>query len=120
MARQKRTSKVLETAHQRLAGFNAITPLPDFGTNLSLAAYTTRISNFSAKLDSYNQMLAALDSLQNDVDAAEADLRDTNKRMLSAAEAHYGSDSNEYEQVGGTRLSDRKRPVRKVTVKTEG
>jgi predicted nucleic acid-binding Zn-ribbon protein len=73
-----------------------------------------------AKLDSYNQRLAALDSLQNDVAASEADLRDTNKRMLSAAEAHYGSDSNEYEQVGGTRVSDRKRPVRKTLAKSEG
>lgn len=119
MARQKRTSKVLETAHQRLAGFNSITPPPDFGTNLSLAVYTAKINNFSTKLDSYNQMLAALDSLQNDVDADEGDLRDTNKRMLSAAEAHYGSDSNEYEQVGGTRVSDRKRPVRKAPAKSE-
>jgi len=44
-------------------------------------------------------MIAALDELQNQVDAAEASLRDLNKRMLAAAEAHYGPDSNQYEQA---------------------
>jgi len=45
-------------------------------------------------------------------------LRETNKRMLAAAEAHYGPDSNQYEQAGGTRLRDRKRPTRKVQPKS--
>lgn len=115
MARQKRTSSALEVGHHRLAGLNAITPPPDFGPNLSLAAYSTRIKNFSDRLDGYNQMLAAVDEQQNQVDAEEADLRDLNKRMLAAVEAHYGPDSSQYEQAGGTRLRDRKRPVRKQT-----
>lgn len=34
--------------------------------------------------------------------------------MLSAAKAHYGPDSSQYEQAGGTRQSDRKRPTRKA------
>jgi hypothetical protein len=117
MARQKRTSQVLETAHQRLAGLNSITPSPDFGSNLTLAAYSTQINNFSVKLDNYNQMIAALDELQNQVDADEASLRDANKRLLAAAEAHYGPDSSQYEQAGGTRQRDRKRPVRKPPAK---
>ena len=114
MARKKRTSQVLEAAHQRMAGLNSITPPPDFGSNLTLASYTAQINAFSTRLDNYNQMLASLDDLQNQVDAEEASLRETNKRMLSAAEAHYGPDSSQYEQAGGTRLSDRKRPTRKT------
>jgi len=39
MARTKRTSTVLETARQRLAGLKSITPAPDFGTALSLTGY---------------------------------------------------------------------------------
>lgn len=117
MARQKRTSLVLESAHQRLAGLNSITPPPDFGSTLTLAAYSTQINNFSTRLDNYNQMIAALDELQNQVDADEAILRDANKRMLAAVEAHYGPDSNQYEQAGGTRLRDRKRPTRRTTAK---
>ena len=115
MARQKRTSPTLEVGHHRLAGLNAITPPPDFGSSLTLAAYSTKIKNFGERLDSYNQMLAAVDEMQNQIDADEDDLRDMNKRMLSAVEAHYGPDSSQYEQAGGTRLRDRKRAVRKPT-----
>ena len=115
MARQKRTSPVLEVGHHRLAGLNSIAPPPDFGPNLTLTGYSTQIKNFSDRLNTYNQMLAALDEMQNLVEADEANLRDQNKRMLAAVEAHYGPDSNQYEQAGGTRLRDRKRPVRKQT-----
>jgi hypothetical protein len=117
MARQRRTSQALETAHQRLAGLNSITPPPDFGSSLTLAAYTAQINAFNTRLDAYNQMIAALDDLQNQVDADEASLRETNKRMLAAAEAHYGPDSSQYEQAGGTRQSERKRPARKTPAK---
>jgi len=40
-------------------------------------------------------------------------LRDLNRRILSAVEAQYGPDSSEYEQVGGTRQSERKQSTRK-------
>jgi len=113
MSRRKRTSTVLETARHRSAGIKSITPEPDFGPSLTLAAYTTQITNFSTLLDSYNGMLATLDDLQNSLEAAEEALNETNRRMLSAAEARYGPDSSEYEQAGGTRKSERKRPTRK-------
>lgn len=117
MARRKRTSPVLEAAHQRLAGLNAITPAPDFGTSLTLAAYTTQITAFSAKLDNYNQTIATLDDLQNQLDEDESSLQETNRRMLAAVQAHYGPDSSQYEQAGGTRVRDRKRPTKKATPK---
>ena len=110
MARAKRTSGVLETARQRLAGLKSITPLPDFGPSLALAGYEGDITAISGQLDDYNEKLSTLDQLQNDLETAEAALREKNTRILSAAEAHYGPDSSEYEQVGGTRRSDRKRP----------
>lgn len=109
MARTKRTSSVLETARQRLAGLKAITPAPNFGTTLTLAGYEADITTLSDQLDTYNSQLSALDSLQNGIDSAEAGLREKNVRILSAAEAHYGPDSTEYEQAGGTRRSERKR-----------
>lgn len=117
MARKKRTSKVLETSHQRMAGLSAIDPPVDLGSNLSLTIYSAKINAFRTKLDKYNQMLASLDELQNEIDDDENDLRDANKRMLSAVEAHYGSNSSEYEQAGGTPTRDRKRPVRKAPAK---
>jgi hypothetical protein len=109
MARTKRTSSILETARQRLAGLKSITPAPDFGSTLTLASYEADITALGTKLDGYNEKLSALDSLQNELDTAETALREKNTRILSAAEAHYGPDSSEYEQAGGTRRSERKR-----------
>jgi hypothetical protein len=104
---------VLETARQRLAGLKSITPPPDFGNDLTLAGYETDIKQASDKLDDYNERLSSLDQLQNDFEQDEAALRVKNTRILSATEARYGPDSSEYEQAGGTRRSDRKRPGRR-------
>lgn len=112
MARRRRTSPVLETARQRFAGLKSIKQEPNFGDTLSLAAYGTKISTFDTKLDTYNEHLAALDEEQNAIDAAEEELRDWNRRMLSATEAQYGGDSSEYEVAGGKRTSERKRSPR--------
>lgn len=106
MARKRRTSQVLDTARQRLAGLKTITPEPNFGPSLTLLAYETKITGFDTRLDTYNQHLAALDDEQNGVDADEEQLREMNRRMLSAAEATYGPDSSQYEVAGGTRKSD--------------
>lgn len=113
MARAKRSSTVLETARQRLAGLKSITPAPEFGDDLSLAAYEAELNAFSTNLDSYNQELFSLDDKQNAVNAAEANLREKNRRMLRASEAKYGPDSSEFQLAGGTRVSDHKRRTRK-------
>ncbi len=119
MARLKRSSNVLETARQRLAGLKTITPKPNFGPALDLDQYEQEVNAFSAKLDQYNDTLTQLDALQNDLDTDEASLREKNKRMLAAAGALYGPNSNEYETAGGTRSSERKRPTRKTPGATE-
>lgn len=115
MARQRRTSSVLETARQRLAGLKKITSKPDFGSNLNALGGEVEIADLANELDSYNQNTAALDEQQNLVDAKEDGLNDWNKRMLAAVGARYGTDSSEYEMVGGTRLSERKKPKTKGT-----
>jgi hypothetical protein len=112
--RKKRTSRALQIAHHRLAGLSSINPPPDFGAGLTLVAYNTHINNFTPKLDNYNKMVATLDDLQNEVDALEDALSEFNRRMLAAAEAHYGPDSSQYEQAGGKRVSERKRRTRKA------
>jgi hypothetical protein len=117
MARAKRSSAILETARQRLAGIKAITPPPDFGSTLQVADYEQEINDFSAKIDRYNGMLATADDLQNEIEADEDELRGKSARMLSAAEARYGPDSSEYEQAGGTRRSERKRSSKKTPSK---
>lgn len=52
MARSKRTSTILETARQRLAGLKSITENPpNFGPNLTVAGYEADITAVSNKLD---------------------------------------------------------------------
>lgn len=112
MARLKKTSAVLETARERLGGLKSIKEPRDLGPELTIPFYEGKINIFATQLDAYNQALAALDQMLNDLDSAEADLNEWNRRYLSATEAHYGPDSSEYEVVGGTRKSDRKKPKR--------
>lgn len=113
MARLKKTSAVLETARRRLAGLKSFRIPPDFGPNLTVPGYDAKEKSVSNKLDAYNQSLAISDQLQNEFQAEEAELNDLNRRFLAAGEAHYGPDSSEYEMLGGTRKSERKRPTRK-------
>jgi hypothetical protein len=115
MARSKRTSAILETARQRLAGLKSITPLPEFGPNLKISDYETDIKATSDKLDGHNGLLSEVDQSQNELEGMERSLGDKNVRVLAATKALYGPDSTEYEQVGGTRRSDRKRSGSKKT-----
>ena len=71
------------------------------------------ITDLGDELASYNQNSAALDEQQNVVDAKEEATGDWNKRILAAVAAKYGTDSSEYEMVGGTRTSERRRSGRK-------
>lgn len=113
MARKRRTSQVLEVARQRLAGLNSITPPPTFGPNVTRGMFDAAVASFTQKLASYNQAVAALDDLQNDLETDEDSLSDMSRRILSAVEAQYGPDSSEYELCGGTRSSERKKPTSK-------
>jgi len=113
IARIKRKSAVLEAARKRLAGLKAIDPKPNFGTNLPEETYTAKITSLSNRLDGYNTMLSEVDEAQNELDREENETNDLNRRFLSAGEAQYGPDSNEYEMLGGTRTSDRKKPGKK-------
>jgi len=112
MSRKKRTSKVLEIARQRLAGLKQISPKAELGTKITAEIFETAVNDLTEELDAYNGELAQLDERSNRLDANEQDLADLSQRVVAAVKGQYGPDSNEYEQVGGTRRSDRKRPVR--------
>lgn len=67
----------------------------------------------SSELDSYNQNMAALDKQQIFVDTEEDAAVDCAKLVLSAGAARFGTNSPEYEALGGTRQSERKQRARK-------
>ncbi|MFN2454760.1 MAG: hypothetical protein ABR577_11125 [Pyrinomonadaceae bacterium] len=109
MGRLKRTSKIMDNAARRISGMKAIRPALDLGGDLTVAKFEAAIEDTRAKLNDYNQTLSIADEKQNLVIAAEQNLRDLSERMLAGVAARYGKDSNEYEQGGGIRKSERKK-----------
>jgi len=112
MARRKRTSPALVVARQRLAGLKKI-PSPNLGPNTTVPAFEAVIADTAAIEDEHNQLAAQMDDSSNKFDAQEALMAEWNRRVLAAVEAQFGPDSSEYEMVGGTRTSDRKKPNKK-------
>ena len=113
MARARRGSSVLDVARQRLAGLKAITPAPDLGPALTLTGYEQELTAFSTSLDGYNEKLAALDELQNSVEAAEASLRDKNnafsrrsKRSLARTAASMSKRAARDKAIAGAPQED--------------
>ena len=112
MARLKRTSTTLEQARHRLAGLQSINPVPVLGPNTTVPAYNAAIDAFAEMVSSYNEKLATLDKLKDELERQEKVLAEHSQRVLAAVRAQFGPDSDEYKQAGGVRTSDRKRPVR--------
>jgi hypothetical protein len=51
-----------------------------------------------------------VDQELNELQDLETPLGEKSGRLLAATKGKYGPNSSEYEQIGGTRTSDRKRP----------
>lgn len=109
MARQKKTSVVIEKAEVRSAALKSIDTTLELGNGLSMALYEAKINEVKGILATYNTRLSELDGLLNEFQAKEAELRALSSRMLAAVGAVYGKESSAYEQAGGTRTGDRGR-----------
>jgi hypothetical protein len=118
MATIQRESADWQAATKRMNGLRAIDPSGalDLGNGYTTAAYQAEMDLVKAKLDSYNKARKELDALKNQLDMAEKALSQKSSAMLTAVGLKYTKDSNEYEQCGGVRASDRKKPVRKAAV----
>jgi hypothetical protein len=64
--------------------------------------------------DAVESLRSQLDALLNQRNAHNATLTGLTTRALSGIRGFFGPDSNEYEQAGGTRKSERKKPTRKT------
>ena len=118
MARQRKmVSARVSDAEARLANLKSIDPALNMGTGLTIAAFQTAISDSRTAVDVYNQTLALADSQANDIVQKDKIVQDISVRMLAAVGAKYGYDSDEYEQAGGTRKSERAKPVRSAKPK---
>lgn len=66
-------------------------------------------------LDDIAQKELELTPLRNQRDELADELKSICVRLRAGIKGYFGADSSEYEQVGGTRSSERKKPVRKAT-----
>lgn len=110
MARRKRDSKWLAVLQQRIAGMKSIDERLDLGGGISVATLTSAHSELAENLARYNQLLSEADAALNVINDLELRARDLAERALTGVATRFGKDSSEYEQVGGTRKSERKKP----------
>jgi exo-beta-1,3-glucanase (GH17 family) len=113
MARQKKSSIVLEKAERRIADLLSIGEELSFGEGLTLEEFESAIEDTRQKLKIYNTSLSTADANYTSFEESEKTLKNLAEHMLLGVAVKYGKDSLEYEKAGGVRKSDRKRPVRK-------
>ena len=114
MARAKRESKVLARLQTRVAGMQQIDPNLDLGNGITVNAAQQLLNELNTDINEYNGQLADLDRRLNGIIAKEAEARDLSARILLATSVRYGRNSAECEMVGGTPLSERKKPAPKT------
>ncbi len=102
MARQKRTSKVLNLAERRAAAMASISQELDLGNGMTLNAYRQRLSTLRDRQTDYNRLLSNVDQTYNHLLDAERELAEWSDLMLKAVAVVYGRSSSEYEMAGGS------------------
>ena len=116
MALKRRTiSLATRNTDSKLAGMTAIDLNLDLGDGVSVTNLTAKRAAAVAAIAAYNAKLAEADALANAATSAEREYNITlGGRILTKVSAKYGKNSNEYEQVGGTRESEKQKRSPKV------
>ncbi|MBW4686438.1 MAG: hypothetical protein KME40_15365 [Komarekiella atlantica HA4396-MV6] len=112
MARQKRTSKVLERAVRRASSVNSIDPNLDLGNELTLLAFSTLIEKMRTRENAYNSALSSLDKLYREMLEIERELADMAEHILLGVATRYGKSSVEYGMAGGVPKNQRRKGLR--------
>lgn len=79
----------------------------------TLAQFQTMITELRTRRDETQTLRTQLTAAINDTNTRSEALNQIISRARSGFRAMYGPDSTQYEQAGGTRTSERKRPARK-------
>ena len=114
MARSKKTVTHYDTAVTRLSAIKSIDAKLDLGNGIDVSTYEKQINDLRDRLNAYNTMLSQIDAQLNDINELDKTLRDYSERILAGIASKYGKNSNEYEQAGGKKKSERKRPSKKA------
>jgi hypothetical protein len=85
---------------------------------ITLTGLQSKITALRQKRDAAETLRTQLTALSNDLHELTTEMANINTRALSGFRAIYGPDSTQYEQAGGTRKSERKRPSSKKSAST--
>lgn len=80
---------------------------------ITLATLQSKIAALRQKRDQVETLRTQLTALKNNLDELISEMSSINTRALSGYRAVYGPNSSQYEQAGGTRSSERRRPSKK-------
>ena len=118
--RNKEKSPIVEKAEDRAAGMKTVDEKKgskqNYGTSaapLTIDEFNTQIQSVENKRKEGNDTLKKMDQINNEYEAEENKLQQMFTQILASAVSVVGDDSDEYELLGGTKRSERKRPVRK-------
>jgi hypothetical protein len=109
MAFKKKSSRELDKAQKRADGLDVIRKPLTYGEPTK-ETYKAKIDEATQKLSAYNTALIEADHCGNEFKTVEKELRLMSNRVLTGVATQFGTDSDEYELVGGTRQSERKHP----------
>jgi len=114
MPKRPYPTDVINQGNNVLDAWSQIDDQLTFGA-LNTGAMTMDINQARGIQEQMTNLENQLTNLRNRRDAANLSLWDKVKRVRAGVKANYGDDSSQYEMVGGTRLSERKTPIRRTT-----
>jgi hypothetical protein len=104
---------VIAMAQDILVGWGQVSATLAFGT-VTQAALTADIAAAAPLEAEISKLERQLADKRNQRDVLYNSAWEKIKRVRAGVKANYGDDSQQYEMVGGKRMSERKPPVRKV------
>ena len=113
MARKVFPSNVVEQAQDVLVGWGQVSATLAFGT-LNPAALTADLTAASPLESEISKLEKQLADKRNQRDILYNNMWEKIKRVRAGVKANYGDDSQQYEMVGGTRMSERKPRARRA------
>jgi hypothetical protein len=113
MATRNYPADVLEQATDTLAACKQIDPELRAGS-LTQAVLSEDVAEAQSVQQQITVLEMQLTGLRDQRDGRLNRIWESVKRMRSTVKGTYGDDSTEYDLVGGTRRSERKRPIRKA------
>jgi hypothetical protein len=113
MTKKPYPTDIVKQAESVMDAWNQIKADMTFG-DLTLSMLSADITQSEPLEAQITNLETQLTNLRNQRDDLYLSMWDKVKRVRAGVKANYGDDFSQYEMVGGTRLSERKSPVRRT------